>query len=893
MAFQEPQATHLASTTPDCAVPLGHSAGLPRVRLRRRFGGLPSSWRTLLGVFVAVILLLAPVTMSGIWDPIELRVADMASRVAETLFHASLPDVARGQSNALPTLGELGRGELPYTSIAIGFRLFGLHDWAGRIPLALWIIAGLVAIVAWVHRYMNQRAAVWTALAFPTIPLIFFQARFMLGDATTIGTLTATFVALCFACISPSGSAPMAGAFRARWLAVGMAISVLGVISRGLLLAVGVPFVATGVAALLMAQRKSSEFRETRIERNLAISVLVIGILACVSWLCCAFGNVPQQGMALIIQGSNLQRNFHPFSFDSIVSQLGHSTFPWSGALIFAMATVLTNMQARPSKDSNPYASAAIILLIILTATAQTILGSFGVVLPFPASAALAAILGIWLDSISTRKANLRAISIGIVAILVILVADFENLPDKVLVATANADAHLPASFRKESLQWAQVCGAIIFGALIAVGFGFGEGSRHILRRAEIRSAILRSKKLWQGHAGFFILLVETALLTGAVLLLATRMGLPFRRLRELSSPQRELLAWSWLAVPVLVIAFVCGKAILGAIDLFFSRGLGIPDIAKSGGKLGGAGTQLLSRFPGLQSITLERGAVCAVSIWLAASTFSLGWAARLGEHLSPRRALARYERLAGRGESLGLLGVRPQITQYYSKQRPEVLLDPDEAADWLLYEKVKTRWMIAKGDQLPRLNAAYRERCRCLQNIPVIDGRSSDILLISNHRILGVPSENPLDDILLDSVPQPQQKLSADFGGQVEVLGWELVKENGVAISELTVGRRYELRLFYRVLGRPTMDWETFVHIDGFGRRYNGDHETTQGRYPMSSWRTGDLLVDKQILQLDPSFSHGNYELYFGFFKGSRRLEVRRGRQDEDRLIAGTIRVR
>ena len=88
-------------------------------------------------------------------------------------------------------------------------------------------------------------------------------------------------------------------------------------------------------------------------------------------------------------------------------------------------------------------------------------------------------------------------------------------------------------------------------------------------------------------------------------------------------------------------------------------------------------------------------------------------------------------------------------------------------------------------------------------------------------------------------------------------------------------------------------MDWETFVHIDGFGRRYNGDHETTQGRYPMSNWRTGDLLVDKQIIQLDPSFSHGNYELYFGFFKGSRRLEVRRGRQDENRLIAGTIRIR
>ncbi len=889
MAFQKPQATHQTFSTPDRGGPLVDSAGPPRARFRRQFGRLTSSWGTLLGVFVAVVLLLAPITMSGIWDPIELRVADMSLRIAEALFHARLPDAVRAASSALPTLGELGRGELPYTSIALGFRLFGIHDWAGRIPLSLWIIVALIAIVAWVHRYFNQRAAIWTALAFPTIPIVFFQARFMLGDATTIGTLTATFVAICFASVSPSGRAPMRITSRAWWLALGIFASVLGVLSRGLLLAVGMPFTASGLAAILMVRRN----KNMRIEATGAIAVLSVGVLAVFAWLWCALTNASQQGVALIIQGSNLQRNFHPYSFDSVLSQIGHAAFPWSGALVFALGTVLANMRDPRTQGSKRYASAALVLLVILTATAQTILGTFGVMLPFPAIAAVAAILGIWLDSISVQKINLRVISIGIVAILVVLLADFENLPDKILSATASTDAHLPVSFRKESLQWAQACCGIIFGSLAVLGFGFGEGSKGILTKVEIGKAISRAKKLWQGHAGFLILLVETALLTGALLLLATRIGLPFRRLRELASPQRELLSWSWLAIPLLGLTIICGKAILGAIDLIFSPGLGIPDTAKADGRVGRISSKLLLAFPAIRTIKLERGAVCAISIWLASSTFSLGWATRLAEHLSPRRALARYEKLALSGESLGLLGVRPQITQYYSKQRPEVLLEPDEAADWLLYGKGKTRWMIVKGDQLPRLNAAYRERCGCLRNLPVVDGHSSDILLVSNHLVAGIPSENPLDDILLDHVPQPQQKLSADFGGQVEVLGWELVKENGVAIAELSVGRKYELRLFYRAIGKPTMDWETFVHIDGYGRRYNGDHETTQGRYPMTNWRTGDLLVDKQIIQLDPSFSHGNYELYFGFYKGSRRLEVRRGRQDENRLIAGTIRVR
>ena len=893
MVLQDPESTDPMHASSELAHSISDSADRSRASDRWQVGNIPKFGRLFMASLVAVILLLAPVAKSGIWDPVELRVADMASRVAASLLHAKLPEAASSLPVTIPTLGEIGRGELPYTSIAVGFRLFGLHDWAGRLPLTMWIIIALIAIVAWVDSYIDRRAAIWTALVYPTIPIVFFQARFMLGDATTIGTLTACFVCLCFGCIRPPGCAFVPTTLRMLWLLLGAAASVLGIMSRGLLLATATPFLSVGLAGLLWDRREGVAAPEIRVEKSLAIGVLAIGLVAAVVgvWVCSS--DIPQQGIGLILQGSSLQRNFRPFTFDSVVAQLGHGTFPWSGMLVFAIASTFARMQRRTSPFLKRSAIVALVMLVFLAAATHTWLGSFGVALPFPAIAALAAIVGIWLNSISKRGTNLRLVAVSSIAILIVLADISENLPDKILVATASSDAHIPLSFRKESAQWVQGGCAVIFGTLLAAGFDFGTRSRNILSQVAFRRVILRASALWRGQLGFYVLLIETALLTGAVLLLVTHLGLPFRRLKDLGSPQRELLSWSWLVLPLVTFAMIGGEMLLSAIDLFFSPGFGIPAIAKSHGSLGRVASRCLIRFPALRRFTLERGLVCAVSLLFVGIAFSLGWATRLGEQLSPRRALSRYEELAHPGEVLGLLGVRPQITQYYSKQRPQVLLDSDEAADWLLFGKGETRWMIVKGDQLPRLNAAYRERCQCFQNLPIVDGRSSDLLLASNHRFRGMPDENPLDEIILDYVPQPQQNLNADFGDQIEVLGWELVADDGVAIAELGVGRKYELRLFYRVIARPTIDWETFVHIDGFGRRYNGDHETTQGRYPMSNWRTGDLVVDKQTILLDPSFSHGNYELYFGFFKGSRRLEVRRGRHDDNRLFAGTLRVR
>ena len=143
------------------------------------------AWFALL---VAALSLFGPISASGIWDPPEREVAEFARRIALNLLGGQGLSLD-GADNQVPTRSELGRGELPFTSIAAGFRVFGLHEWAGRLPLAIWGLAGLAAIYLLVRRLADRRSACFSVLVLATMPLYFLHARTMLGDIVTMSAL--------------------------------------------------------------------------------------------------------------------------------------------------------------------------------------------------------------------------------------------------------------------------------------------------------------------------------------------------------------------------------------------------------------------------------------------------------------------------------------------------------------------------------------------------------------------------------------------------------------------------------------------------------------------------------------------------------------------------------
>jgi hypothetical protein len=100
-------------------------------------------------------------------------------------------------------------------------------------------------------------------------------------------------------------------------------------------------------------------------------------------------------------------------------------------------------------------------------------------------------------------------------------------------------------------------------------------------------------------------------------------------------------------------------------------------------------------------------------------------------------------------------------------------------------------------------------------------------------------------------------------------------------------------MRTYFKVLSSVQSEWEMFIHIDGFHRRHNGDHKVIEGKYPMSLWLQGDIVMDDHEFQLEPNFSPGPYTLFFGLFVGESRLKVKSGPTDgENRVNGGAIRV-
>ena len=202
----------------------------------------------------------------------------------------------------------------------------------------------------------------------------------------------------------------------------------------------------------------------------------------------------------------------------------------------------------------------------------------------------------------------------------------------------------------------------------------------------------------------------------------------------------------------------------------------------------------------------------------------------------------------------------------------------------------------MLKDKDLPRLNAKFREReakaGRPLANLPIINAESSEVFLATNTLPEGQTNQNPLAKWLPVTRPSPARSVDVNFAGQLECLGWEITDKRGKPVDRVKRGPDYELTFYYEVKAPVTGKWMTFIHIDGEGKRINGDHETLDGDYPLSLWRAGDFIADRYEFSVRHSYPAGNYTVYFGFFSGDKRLSVSRGEHKEDRVRAGSFRL-
>ena len=905
---------------------------------------------------------LPPLTRSGLWDPYELNVADLSRRVALNLFHAGNLAL-EGTDNSLPHLNDLGRPQLPFSSIALGFKLFGLHEWAGRLPLALWGLLGVLATYAFVARLFDRRTGTYAAVILATMPIYFVQARSILGDICTMAGLAMAFGGLAVAAFDrqpgPDGEGPAVPTSlreRAPWLLMAALGLFVGFESRGGLLGMGVPLLGVGLA-WAAARAASTGKGDDRVGDAVGLAAVVAGVAV----LAVAVRAVAAEGKDLDMWVGTLG---HPPAkyptFDFYVAAIGHAMAPWSAFLPFAFGRLLLT-PARPvsadgsaaegERQRESLARTAVLVgaAVAFVAHAFVVARTDLVVFTAPAICAVACAVAIR-DFERGAHASI-AVGLGTLVVAAVLHHDFHELPEKAYQAFGIPNAPFPEGFKDTALAiWWVVLGGFALCALIT--WIERDADREPFDPSSYAKVLRALREAYDGILALvYFATIAGASVAGLLVVVGTRLHAHW--LPQMSSTIRDQVLNAWWRISFIPLGLVFG--FLFACDVWLwafgkSKPVSAATLTRGFEPFEGLLAKLfpssdepaLPKYEWWVSLTLiaplmllaipavafeafhETGHSALFSVLLAvpagvafflvmgivgdllrhrAPGLALGgvvvgfvlcffYYPALANQLSPKEVFESYRRLCP-GAPLAMLGVGGRTAAYYAGGQPQTLTDPSGAYKWLVAEPSQRRCLALKAEELPQLNRLWREHADPRTNLPIVDARSSQILLASSVLNDGEENESPLASMVLSAPPHPQRMLGANMDDKLEVIGFDLADERGRLVDGISPGRTYHMRTYYRVLAPVTSEWEAFIHIDGYHRRHNGDHKPMNGKYPMSLWLPGDLLMDDHEFKLEPNFTPGSYTIYFGLFVGDTRLKVKSGPNDGDnRINGGPLRV-
>lgn len=199
--------------------------------------------RRLYPVLVAacgVLLFLPGLTSFGLWDPYEIRVADAARGLLQ---------------NGLGTAPQLGRPPLVVWLVAAGFKLLGVGELGGRLPIALTALCAVLATYYLGTAFVSRRGALFGALLLAVSPGFLMGARQLTTDAPMVlGAMLA--VGGLYRALVPNAGASVAR--RLIDLLLGLAGLAIGQLTLGFLVGVLAPMLALTIALAAATGRSSA-----------------------------------------------------------------------------------------------------------------------------------------------------------------------------------------------------------------------------------------------------------------------------------------------------------------------------------------------------------------------------------------------------------------------------------------------------------------------------------------------------------------------------------------------------------------------------------------------------------------------------------------------------------
>lgn len=234
-------------------------------------------------------------------------------------------------------------------------------------------------------------------------------------------------------------------------------------------------------------------------------------------------------------------------------------------------------------------------------------------------------------------------------------------------------------------------------------------------------------------------------------------------------------------------------------------------------------------------------------------------WTPMMSTKLSSKHIFSVYRDLRGPGEALAIMGNYGSGPRYYAGGDFEKLTHRHELITFL--GRPERVFALAPAAEL----CAIHREAKGDPAYHVLDDSNAKFLLLSNRLKSGEKDRNPLSRAILREPPQGiATPLSVNYDNMVELIGVTMPAVAGR-------GDTFEMTLYFKVLRPVGGNWKIFLHFDGGGLRFQGDHDPIGGRCGTQFWQQGDYIVDTVTVEAGNfTYSKTNYAVLVGFFRGS-----------------------
>jgi hypothetical protein len=258
-----------------------------------------------------------------------------------------------------------------------------------------------------------------------------------------------------------------------------------------------------------------------------------------------------------------------------------------------------------------------------------------------------------------------------------------------------------------------------------------------------------------------------------------------------------------------------------------------------------------------------------------------------VSKHLSYKGLFTKYKALGGADGELGKYHVPGNLVYYAPAGKTTDIGSLPQMFEFL--GKPSRVFVMCSSEDLAPIDQHAKSHQPEPLTYYVVDDSNSKVLLLSNKLDAGKADLNPLKRQIVRELPKPpQHEVHADFENKVELVGYDLP-------AELDRGRQFKITLYYKVKAPLEGAYKVFLHFDGPGTRFNGDHIPLESRFPTNYWVPGFYIIDEHDMEPDRATApSGWYQIYSGMFMGDKRLKVVSGPSDgENRVKLGAVRVK